>query len=187
MASPEAIVGDVAAGQQLATQCLGCHSIDGSTLVGPSWKDLYGHDVELEDGTIVMWTSSEVQLQTPPYDYLSPEEVSRLVQQRAVLSPQTTRCTVPAAVTQSMQAAPLIMQAFGPEANFSHPARPANAPRGWAPEWTVKVRTRSTHMSMLGMDMAAMMGGAEADEPAQPQREQKRRRRFNPLERILGQ
>lgn len=40
-------------GEQLATQfgCQACHSIDGSTLVGPTWKGLYGHEVVLSDGT----------------------------------------------------------------------------------------------------------------------------------------
>jgi hypothetical protein len=40
-------------------------------------------------------------------------------------------------------------------------------------------------MGMLGMDMAAMMRGAESGEEQRPPRE--RRRRRNPLERILGQ
>ena len=52
-----------------------------------------------------------------------------------------------------------MLTAFGPEANFSHPARPARAPRGWAPDWTVKLRTRSAYMGMLGQDMEAMMRG----------------------------
>ena len=36
--------------------CVACHSIDGSTIgkVGPSWKGLYGHEVELDDGSKVI-------------------------------------------------------------------------------------------------------------------------------------
>lgn len=47
--------GDAAAGEQLATSngCLGCHSIDGSTIVGPTWQGLYGSEVELEGGDTV--------------------------------------------------------------------------------------------------------------------------------------
>lgn len=45
---------DPAAGEAIAqAQCITCHSIDGSTLVGPSWQGLYGNDVQLEDGTTV--------------------------------------------------------------------------------------------------------------------------------------
>jgi hypothetical protein len=134
-----------------------------------------------EDGTIVLWSSSEVQAMQVGFDYLAPEEVARLIQQRVVLSPQTTQCTVPVEVARGVQGASLMLNAFGPEANFSHPVRPARPPRGWAPEWTVKVRTKSSYFGMLGMDMEAMMRGEE-----QPQPEQRRRRR-NPLRDILGQ
>jgi cytochrome c oxidase subunit 2 len=45
--------GDAAGqGQQLAQSlgCTGCHSVDGSTGVGPTWQGLYGHDVTLSTG-----------------------------------------------------------------------------------------------------------------------------------------
>lgn len=31
--------------------CNACHSVDGSKNVGPTWKDLYGHEVKFTDGT----------------------------------------------------------------------------------------------------------------------------------------
>ena len=34
--------------------CVSCHSIDGSRGVGPSWKGLYGSEVELVDGRRVV-------------------------------------------------------------------------------------------------------------------------------------
>ncbi len=42
-------------GKKLYTErgCNACHSIDGSTLVGPTWKGLYGHEVDLQDGAKV--------------------------------------------------------------------------------------------------------------------------------------
>lgn len=137
-----------------------------------------------EDRTTVIWSSSEIQFhQMGMLDYLAPEEIQRLLQQRVLLQPTATQCTVPAEVAGSVQGAALMMTAFGPEANFSHPAPPPRAPRGWAPEWTVKLRTRSAYMGMLGMDMAAMMRG----ESQQPRREQPRRRRGGLLDRVLGQ
>jgi cytochrome c oxidase subunit II len=33
--------------------CLGCHTVDGSKLVGPTWFGLFGSQVELSDGTTV--------------------------------------------------------------------------------------------------------------------------------------
>lgn len=136
------------------------------------------------DNTMVMWTSSEVQIgMMAAMDYLAPEEITRLLGQRVLLQPTATQCTVPAEVAGRVQAASLMMTAFGPEANFSHPARPASAPRGWAPDWTVKLRTRSAYMGMLGQDIEAMMRGETEDSP---RREEPRRRR-NPLGRIFGQ
>jgi cytochrome c oxidase subunit 2 len=63
-ASPEAspvgtpLAGDVdpaaaERGKTAAAVCLACHSIDGSQLVGPTWKGLYGTEEELEDGSTV--------------------------------------------------------------------------------------------------------------------------------------
>jgi hypothetical protein len=137
-----------------------------------------------QDGTIVIWTSSEVQFSQGVYDYLSQEEIARLIQARVLLTPQTTQCTVPAEVASSVQAASLMMTAFGPEANFSTP-RPASAPRNWAPDWTMKLRTRATYAGMLGQDFEAMMRGQTAsDQPSQSQPQPRRRR--SPLERLLG-
>lgn len=40
-------------GSQLVQQfgCIACHSLDGTVVVGPSWKGIYGHEVTLSDGT----------------------------------------------------------------------------------------------------------------------------------------
>jgi cytochrome c oxidase subunit 2 len=46
----------VARGDQLTQQygCRACHSVDGSPLVGPTWKSLYGKEEAVSDGTTVM-------------------------------------------------------------------------------------------------------------------------------------
>jgi len=43
----------VSKGQKLATTlgCIGCHSVDGSAGVGPTWLDLFGSERKLTDGT----------------------------------------------------------------------------------------------------------------------------------------
>lgn len=42
-------------GSKLAQQygCVACHSQDGTVIVGPGWKGIYGHQVTLTDGTSV--------------------------------------------------------------------------------------------------------------------------------------
>ncbi len=43
-------------GKQLYSSkgCIGCHSLDGGAMAGPTWKGMFGHDVELTDGSKVM-------------------------------------------------------------------------------------------------------------------------------------
>lgn len=46
--------GDPAVGQQVyQANCASCHSIDGSTIVGPTWQGLYGSQIPLESGETV--------------------------------------------------------------------------------------------------------------------------------------
>jgi cytochrome c oxidase subunit 2 len=54
MATPEGAGVDLVAaerGRNAAAVCLACHSVDGSAMVGPSWKGLWMSEVEFEDGT----------------------------------------------------------------------------------------------------------------------------------------
>jgi hypothetical protein len=117
-----------------------------------------------QNGDMVMWTSSEKQAAAMMMDYLAPEEVARLVAQKVLLPGNADRCTVPQEVAKAAPQSMLSMVAFGPEANFSFPARPARAAASWRPEWAAKLRTKSTYTGMLGMDMAAMMSGRDSDD-----------------------
>lgn len=84
-------------GMQLAQSngCLGCHSVTGEKIVGPSWKGLYGSPQELEAGTTV--TADEAYLKEsivnpnakivkgfppnvmPPYKTLSDEQLDAII------------------------------------------------------------------------------------------------------------
>jgi hypothetical protein len=86
-----------------------------------------------------------------------------------VMPPSQTQCTIPAEVKQA--GGPMLMTqlfAYGPEADFSWPERPANAPRGWQPDWVARVRFRSNTMLMTGMpgmgDVGAEDGSSEGGE-----------------------
>jgi mono/diheme cytochrome c family protein len=84
-------------GEKLATQnaCNTCHSTDGSRLTGPTWQNLYGHEVELESGETVvadeeylresiMNPSAKIVSGFPPsmvpYDFLSDSEINSLIE-----------------------------------------------------------------------------------------------------------
>ena len=60
--TPTEEMDDMLDGQQLSQSkgCLGCHSVDGSASVGPTWKGLYGSTRELQSGGTV----------TADHDYL---------------------------------------------------------------------------------------------------------------------
>lgn len=88
------LVGDVSKGKQLSAQCLACHSIDGSTVVGPTWKGLYGHEVTLSDGSKVTADSDYIAESIrdpnakvvegfppvmPPFAYLSDQDIADII------------------------------------------------------------------------------------------------------------
>ena len=52
---PSTVEVGVSSGQELSVSkgCIACHSIDGSVIIGPSWKGIYGTQEALEDGTSV--------------------------------------------------------------------------------------------------------------------------------------
>jgi hypothetical protein len=56
------------------------------------------------------------------------------------------------------------MIAYGQERSLAEP-RPADAPRGWQPAWTVRVRNKSTAMLMPGMGAAGTDAVRESAKP----------------------
>lgn len=96
-ASPVLPAGDSAAGQALyaAQGCQGCHSVNGSKLVGPSWKGLYGSQVELEGGQTVTADDAYIHesivqpqakivkgyttVQMPPFSQLTNQQISDII------------------------------------------------------------------------------------------------------------
>jgi hypothetical protein len=103
------------------------------------------------------------------FDWLAPNIVQRLISDKTVMPPSQTTCTVPAEVKA---AAPDMMMgnlyAYGPEAHFSYPPRPATGP--WVLDWTARVRYRSTTSWMLNgpPGMGAPNSGASGSKGCKP-------------------
>lgn len=91
------------------------------------------------------------------------------------MPPSQTSCQIPAEVKKASGEMMIgNLNAFGPEANFSYPPKPAgNAV--WNIDWTAKVRFRSHTMLLVGADMGGMgaMGGGSASTPAEPPKKKK--------------
>ncbi|OYW83000.1 MAG: hypothetical protein B7Z26_01815, partial [Asticcacaulis sp. 32-58-5] len=127
--------------------------------------------------TVVFWSSSEIQngwMAMGP-QYLTPNDVTRLLTQKVLLAPATTTCAVP---TEAIRAAPqglYTITAYGGEANFSYPPRPADLKVAWNIQWTTKVRYRSSTSGLLGQDMGDMGDMGDAEEPAKPGQKPKKK------------
>jgi len=131
-----------------------------------AWRSIAGAKAWLastmgatKKGDVVLWTSSSSQIMAMTLDFVPQDAIPGLIQKGTLLPGTATQCTVPAEVAKAGEGAMLRMVALGGEANFSAPARPKNAPANWQPDWIAKLRVKSTYGGLLGMDMAAMMGG----------------------------
>lgn len=120
--------------------------------------------VDDESANIVMWSSAERPATFIQMEHLTPAEVKRLVELKAVLPPATTNCAVPAEVVKATKNGSMLMfTAYGDEATFIYPARPADPKVTWDQEWFARVSFKASRMDMISpegvMDMTAMSGG----------------------------
>lgn len=101
---------------------------------------------------MIMWSSSE---QPDPgwglMDYLTPSRVEKLIGEKVVLPAGATHCAIPQGIYAGVEGAMVRMIAYGPELNLVHPPRPADPKAVWNPEWSARVRVKSTGMTILGM------------------------------------
>lgn len=124
------------------------------------------------DRDMVWWTSSSTQAFGGPFaDWISPAAARRYVEAGQLLAPGTTECVIPRQVRENGGEGMMTsLYAYGPQADFSYPPRPQNAPSSWRPEWIARVRFRSMAMMIPGMEGMMGMGGAEQD--AEPEAQQ---------------
>lgn len=136
-----------------------------------------GMDRGAGGGDMVWWTSSATkEFGGGLWDWLPPSVVANLITKKIVMPPSQTTCQIPAEVKKASGEMMIgNLNAFGPEANFSYPPKPAgNAV--WNIDWTAKVRFRSYTMLMVGADfggMGGMSGGGESGTPADKPKKKK--------------
>ncbi|MFM7349859.1 MAG: hypothetical protein ACKO01_10290 [Erythrobacter sp.] len=113
---------------------------------------------------LVWWASSKQQaFGGPLWDWISPAGVRRLIAAGTVMPPEQRECAIPAEVVNAAGEAMMVnLQAYGPQADFAYPPRPADAKKPWKPEWIARVRFRSSTSVLPGMDMGGMDEGADA-------------------------
>ena len=127
------------------------------------------------NGDMVWWTSSaSQQFGGGLWDWLPPATVARLVTQKIVMPPAQTSCQIPAEVKKASGEMMFgNLNAFGPEASFAYPPKPAGNAT-WNIDWTAKVRFRSHTMLMIGADFGGMGGmSSGSDAPAEKPKKKK--------------
>jgi len=121
---------------------------------------------------LVLWSSSEVpEAGLGLMDYLANPQVDQWVKERVLLPATTQRCAIPSGIFGNAGGAMLRGIAYGHELNLLHPPRPTEAKRlaAWNPEWSLRVRVKSTAMAMLGQDEAQSRQPApKKEEPVNP-------------------
>jgi hypothetical protein len=141
-----------------------------------AWTMGFNPDRDGQPRDMVWWSSSASRaFGGALWDWLSPATVQRLIAQKVVMPPTQTSCLIPQEVKEAAPGGMSIgyMYAYGPEANFAYPPRPANAKAVWKPDWTARVRYRSHSMWFLNgpAGMSGGMSGAQAqDEEEAPRK-----------------
>ena len=133
-----------------------------------------------DSGEVIIWTSSELpDVGFGLLDYQSNANIDKWIKEKVILPASASNCAVPAGIFGEQAAGMLRMIAYGSEAYFAHPPRPADPKIAWEPEWQTKTRVKSTFMSMLGGFGEA--SGREREK--QPPREEKK---INPADLLKG-
>ncbi|NIJ38600.1 hypothetical protein FHR22_003324 [Sphingopyxis panaciterrae] len=133
-------------------------------------------------GDVVWWTSSATkEFGGGLWDWLPPSTVAGLITRKIVMPPSQTSCQIPAEVKKASGEMMVgNLNAFGPEANFSYPPKPAgNAV--WNIDWTAKVRFRSHTMLLIGADFGGMGGMSGGSDDAAPAEKPKKKKCKGPL------
>ena len=140
---------------------------------------------------MTIWSSADVPgAGQELHAYLSGGYVDKWLKQKVLLPASATSCTIPKGIfagasnaqgQQGVMPSMLMMTAYGPENWITYPPKPANPKQAWNPEWSVRLRAKSTATAILGMDMGGMQ-----QQDGQPQQPQKKPGMRGLLKGILG-
>lgn len=119
---------------------------------------------------MVLWSSSDVpEAGLGLMDYLSNSQIDQWVKEKVLLPAATQQCAIPSGIFGNTGGAMLRGIAYGNELNLVHPPRPSDPKllAAWNPEWSLRVRVKSTAMTMLGQEAPAARE-QKKEEPANP-------------------
>ena len=134
---------------------LGWNAVDGA-------RAYFIHAMATQGDTVVMWSSSEDGYAGPELmQYLPETLVGQWAGKRTLLGADAREGRIPDEGCAGIEGAPMVqMIAYGNERSVQQP-RPADAARDWSPQWTVRVRSKSTAMLMPGLGAGAARDAAK--------------------------
>ncbi|MFZ6766045.1 hypothetical protein ACO0LM_03090 [Undibacterium sp. Di26W] len=145
-----------------------------------------------DSAEVIVWTSSEL----PDFgfglvDYQANADIDKWINEKVILPSTTTKCDVPKGIFGEQGAGMLRMIAYGSDAFFAYPPRPADPKVAWEPDWQTKVRVKSTFSSILGGmgDMGgrrSQQSSQSSQSPQQQKPEQKEEPKIKPTDVLKG-
>ena len=129
--------------------------------------------------SMVTWSSSDVAgAGSDLHAYLTGSYADKWLKQKVLLPSSATNCTIPKGIfagapgKQGAMPGMLMMTAYGPESWITYPPKPTNPKEAWSPEWSVRLRAKSSTMSILGLDFGNMqqMDNGDGQQQQQPQK-----------------
>jgi len=160
------------------------------------------------DGTdeTIFWSSSEVkETGFGLMDYLTPSDVRKFIKEKVVMPPSVTGCSIPKGIFREAPGAMLQFIGYGDDLYVEYPPRPKDPRQPYTPQWTVRMRLKSTGMTTLA-SMDEERGGRskrrgerreeqappdeqgeeQQEEEERPGREPRREREGGTLDKLRG-
>ena len=141
---------------------------------------------------LTIWSSADVAgAGNELHAYLSASYLDKWLKQKILLPSSATSCTIPKGIfageasNQIPTPVMLMMTAYGPESWITYPPKPADPKQPWNPEWSVRLRAKSSAIAMLGLDFGDMQQ-MDDGEGQQQQQQQKKPSMKGLLKGILG-
>ena len=145
---------------------------------------------------MTLWSSAEVPgAGQDLHTNLSAGQLDKWLKQKVLLASTATSCTIPKGIfagtsnvegQQATMPGMLSMTAYGPESWITYPPKPADPKLPWNPEWSVRLRARSSASAILGLDFGGMQQMENEEGEGQQQQQQKKPGMKGLLKGILG-
>ena len=145
---------------------------------------------------MTLWSSAEVPgAGQDLHTNLRAGQLDKWLKQKVLLASTATSCTIPKGIfagtsnvegQQATMPGMLSMTAYGPESWITYPPKPADPKLPWNPEWSVRLRARSSASAILGLDFGGMQQMESEEGEGQQESQQKKPGMKGLLKGILG-